>query len=146
LRRTSLGEVFASSIRDLAVLGEFNYASDRGKLFALRDVTAAQGGAMAKLLQVDFKFAGPFGREMAGALEELARSINEEPGFVWKIWTENSETREAGGIYVFIDEPTARAYVDKHTERLKTFGITAVNVKLFDINDELTRLTKGPAV
>ena len=99
---------------------------------------------MAKLVQFDFKFNGPFGREMAAALAGLARSINEEPGLVWKIWTENSQSREAGGIYVFTDEPSARAYVDKHPERLKTFGITAVNVKLFDINEELTRLTRGP--
>jgi hypothetical protein len=36
------------------------------------------------------------------------------------------------------------AYIDKHTERLKGFGIVAAIVKLFDINEGLTRVTKGP--
>ena len=41
---------------------------------------------MAKLLQIDFPFAGPFGDDMAVALRELAESIASEPGFIWKIW------------------------------------------------------------
>lgn len=42
-----------------------------------------------KLLQVDFEFSGPFGEEMSNALVDLAKSINNEPGMIWKIWTEN---------------------------------------------------------
>ena len=56
---------------------------------------------MAYLLQVDFPFEGPFGEEMEKGFWDLANSINEEEGFHWKIWTENQETKEAGGIYVF---------------------------------------------
>jgi len=48
---------------------------------------------MSKLVQFDFKFKGPFGDELTKAMEGLARSINEEPGFIWKIWTENSDRR-----------------------------------------------------
>jgi hypothetical protein len=99
---------------------------------------------MSTLVQFDFKFSGPFGEEMTRALDGLAHSINEEPGFIWKIWTENVRTGEAGGIYVFTDETAARSYIDKHKERLKAFGISEVNVKLFDINEALTRVTKGP--
>ncbi len=40
-----------------------------------------------KLLQVDFEFSGPFGEEMSNALVDLAKSINNEPGMIWKIWT-----------------------------------------------------------
>ncbi|MCV5403994.1 YdhR family protein, partial [Escherichia coli] len=53
---------------------------------------------MAYLLQVDFPFEGPFGEEMEKGFWDLAKSINEEEGFHWKIWTENEETKEAGGI------------------------------------------------
>lgn len=35
------------------------------------------------------------------AMKELADSISQEPGFIWKIWTENQDTQEAGGIYLF---------------------------------------------
>lgn len=56
---------------------------------------------MAVLLQVDFEMEGPFGKEMSKAFRDLAESINEEPGFLWKIWTENAQGKEAGSIYVF---------------------------------------------
>ncbi|MGF7046810.1 hypothetical protein J2T13_001308 [Paenibacillus sp. DS2015] len=37
---------------------------------------------------------------MAKAFSDLAKSINEEDGFLWKIWAESPETNEAGGIYM----------------------------------------------
>lgn len=97
-----------------------------------------------KLVQFDFKYEGPFGQEMTEAMDGLARSIAEEPGLLWKIWTENQAEREAGGIYLFTDEQSAKDYISKHTARLKTFGIEKVNAKLFDVNVPLTRITKGP--
>ncbi len=98
---------------------------------------------MTKLLQLHFDYHGPFGEDMSNQLVELAQSINDEPGFMWKIWTENSETQEAGGIYAFESEETALAYVAKHTSRLKLFGVEEVIYKLFDINEPLTLLNKG---
>ncbi|VED53319.1 Protein ydhR precursor [Raoultella terrigena] len=53
-----------------------------------------------KLLQLHFAFNGPFGSEMSRQLVELAESINQEPGFIWKIWTESEKNYEAGGIYL----------------------------------------------
>ncbi|WP_178974872.1 monooxygenase [Marinobacter piscensis] len=97
---------------------------------------------MAKLLQIDFPFTGPFGSEMAEALKGLAVSITEEPGFIWKIWTENAAEKEAGGIYLFETEETAQAYLEKHTARLKELGVEKVNAKIFDVNEDLSRITK----
>ena len=37
-----------------------------------------------KLVQIHFDFHGPFGAEMSNQLVELAESINQEPGFIWK--------------------------------------------------------------
>jgi hypothetical protein len=99
---------------------------------------------MATLLQIDFPFEGPFGAEMSAALADLARSINDEPGFLWKIWTENAATHTAGGIYLFADAAAARAYLAMHTERLSGFGITGINAKFFDINPTLTAINHGP--
>ncbi|WP_428910617.1 monooxygenase [Niallia sp. Krafla_26] len=98
---------------------------------------------MAYVLQVDFKMDGPFGDEMAEAFSDLARSINEEEGFIRKIWTESPETNEAGGIYLFETKETAEQYFDMHSKRLAGFGITNVNTKIFAINDKLTEITKG---
>ncbi len=55
---------------------------------------------MATLLQLHFAFNGPFGDAMAEQLKPLAESINQEPGFLWKVWTESEKNHEAGGIYL----------------------------------------------
>lgn len=96
-----------------------------------------------KLLQLHFDFHGPFGDEMSRQLVELAESINNEPGFIWKIWTENEATQEAGGIYLFQNEETAIAYVKKHAARLRPMGVNEVIFKIFDVNEPLTTLNRG---
>lgn len=96
-----------------------------------------------RLVQFDFSYKGPFGTAMTAAMTDLAKSITQEPGFIWKIWTENEKTQEAGGIYLFEDEKSAQAYINKHSARLKTFGINQVNTKIFDVNIPLTEITKG---
>ena len=99
---------------------------------------------MPVLLQVDFPFQGPFGAAAAQAMRELAESIAREPGLLWKIWTENATDRTAGGIYLFADEDSARAYCDMHTTRLESFGVTGIRALFFDVNDALTATTRGP--
>lgn len=101
---------------------------------------------MAKLLQVHFDFDGPFGEEMSNSLVELAQSINQEPGFIWKIWTENANTKEGGGIYLFENEETAQAYLEMHSARLKAFGVNEVVGKIFDVNVPLSKINKGTFV
>jgi len=71
-----------------------------------------------KLVQFDFKYAGPFDQEMTEAMDGLAHAI--------------------------ADEQSARDYMARHTERLKSFGIDKVNAKLFDVNVPLTQITRGP--
>jgi Putative mono-oxygenase ydhR len=97
-----------------------------------------------KLLQIDFDYRGPFGREMTAALRGLAGDIAATRGLRWKLWTENASTGEAGGIYAFDDEASARAYARMHTERLAGFGIDEVRAKLFDVNADLSAVTRGP--
>lgn len=99
---------------------------------------------MPVLLQVDFPFSGPWGPAMTEALRGLAASIADEPGLIWKIWTENAATSEAGGIYLFADRPSAEAYLAMHTARLKDFGIPSVNGKIFDVNGELSAIDRAP--
>lgn len=99
---------------------------------------------MPYLLQMDFPTHGPFGSAMAEAFAELADSINDEPGFLWKIWTENPDTAEAGGVYLFESHETAERYLHKHIERLNGFGITDTNSKIFEINDTLSAINHAP--
>jgi hypothetical protein len=45
---------------------------------------------------------------------------------------------------LFENEAAAKAYWEMHTKRLKGFGIPKVNAKIFDVNKELSRITRGP--
>lgn len=97
-----------------------------------------------KLLQIDFPIEGPFKEEMSEAFKELAQDISKEEGLLWKIWTENEEEKEAGGVYLFTDEQNAKRYLQKHTARLEGFGIKDINAKLFDVNKPLSIIDKAP--
>ena len=96
-----------------------------------------------KLLQIDFPIEGPFGEEMSKAFEDLAKDIANEDGLIWKIWTENATNKEAGGIYLFSDEINAKRYLDKHTKRLNSFGVSNINSKIFDVNMPLSLIDKA---
>ena len=99
---------------------------------------------MSILLQVDFPYAGPWGEAMSEAMRGLAESIAQEAGLIWKIWTENPETGEAGGIYLFADRASADAYISKHAARLAAFGVTGIRARAFDVNEELSRIDRAP--
>ncbi|KJZ11506.1 monooxygenase [Marinomonas sp. S3726] len=99
---------------------------------------------MQKLLQVDFQFNGPFGDEMSAVLEDIAHSINNEPGMIWKIWTESEKKKLGGGVYLFKDETSAQNYLEMHSARLSEMGITDIRGVIFDINDSLTQINSGP--
>jgi len=98
----------------------------------------------ARILQMDFPYDGPWGEEAAEAMKDLVSDIAKTPGLRWKIWTENQQTGEAGGIYLFDDEASATAYEKMHTERLAQFGISVMRVKQFDCNMPLSRIARGP--
>ncbi len=97
-----------------------------------------------KLLQVDFEYQGAMGEEMSKALVGLAESINQEPGLIWKIWTESEANKLGGGIYLFKDENSAINYLEMHTARLKGMGVSDVRGIVFDINIPLTIINQGP--
>ena len=99
---------------------------------------------MPYLLQVDFPYPGPWGDEMTGAMRELAQSIAREPGLIWKLWTENRSAGEAGGIYLFTDQPSTEAYLAMHSRRLEEFGFPQVNAKLFAVNEALSLIDRAP--
>jgi hypothetical protein len=95
---------------------------------------------MKYILQVDFPYNGPFGENMTNAMTDLAKDISNESGLIWKIWTENQEENIAGGIYLFDNLNDAQRYLDKHTKRLQSFGISDITGKIFNINEELSSI------
>lgn len=91
-----------------------------------------------KLLQLDFP--APQSLEMTRACSEPAQDVALTPGLLWKIWTENATTNEAGGIYLFGDEPSLDAYLAVQTERLRSFGIDNIRARKLDVNGPLTQI------
>jgi Putative mono-oxygenase ydhR len=96
-----------------------------------------------KLLQMDYPFSGPWGNEMAEAYSDLAHRIADVPGLICKVWTENRETGEAGGIYLFEDEASLDAYLQGKIERMTAYGIKDIRARKFDVNETLTLITRG---
>lgn len=99
-----------------------------------------------KILQVDFPSPGPFGAEMSKMMQGLAESIANEPGLIWKLWTENAETGEAGGIYCFETLEALNAYKDMHAARLTDMGVTGLRFKIFDANIPLSKIDRFPGL
>lgn len=98
------------------------------------------------LVQVDFPHQGPWGAEMAAAFEGLAQSIAQEPGFLFKYWTEDQTTGIAGGVYVFASRAQAEAYLAMHTTRLQGFGVTGIRGLVLDVNGPLSRIDRAPVL
>lgn len=99
---------------------------------------------MAVVLQVDFPYTGPWGEAMAVQMQGLAASIAQEPGLIWKIWTEQPEHNQAGGIYLFDTADNARAYLEMHSARLRGFGVVQVNASLSQVNSPLSLVDRAP--
>lgn len=99
---------------------------------------------MAVIVQVDFPYAGPFDQRMTEQMSDLAASINDEPGMLWKVWTINEQTKEAGGVYLFDNQANAEAYLAMHSARLQQMGVEGITGKVFHINEALTAINQGP--
>ena len=100
---------------------------------------------MSYLLQVDFSFSCPWGDAMTESMQCLANSITQEPGLIWKIWTENQTEQQAGGVYLFDTEAHAQAYLDMHAARLTAAGVTEIRSRIFLVNAALSEITQFSA-
>ena len=96
------------------------------------------------LLQIDFPSHGPWGEDLTKKVSDLAHHLSKTPGMVWKIWTENSRTGDCGGVYLFTDENAANNFLKEHLPRLDSLGIKNVRAKILDVNEGLSRITRGP--
>lgn len=96
------------------------------------------------LLIFDFPARPPGGPEQEAALRALAESIAQEPGLLWKIWTESAAEGRAGGVYLFESRAAAEAYHRMHAERLGRAGITGIEATYREINLSLSRIDRAP--
>ncbi len=96
------------------------------------------------ILQVDFPFNGPFGQDMVQAMQPLAADIAGEEQLLWKIWTEDAASQQAGGIYLFASREAAQVYLDKHSQRLQAAGVQGIRSRIFTVNQPLSLINRAP--
>lgn len=110
------------------------------KLEIITGVTPRILRSMTTLLVFEFPSTGPFGVDAEAAYKDLATDIAGENGLIWKVWTEDPQRQVAGGVYLFADEASAQAYVEKHTARLADFGISNITATAYEVNKGLSRI------
>lgn len=95
-----------------------------------------------KILQINYKLNGPraeYDRENL----PYAQPIGDLPGLRWKVWIINEAQSEAGGIYLFDGDAAVRAFLDGPIiAEMK--GDPTLSIKVFDVIEELTIITRGP--
>jgi hypothetical protein len=98
-----------------------------------------------ELLQVNFNFSiSRSDYEKAGA--QMAAPISMVSGLIWKVWAIDEGRKEAAGIYLFDDKTSAQKYLagEIFTAIKSNPALSNLSTKLFDVQDDLTRTTRGP--
>ena len=95
-----------------------------------------------KILQINYQFNGPRAEHERENLP-YAQPVANLMGLRWKIWIIDEQRSEAGGIYLFDDNSAVQAFLEGPiVAEMK--GDPTLTIKAFDVNSELTAITRGP--
>ena len=98
-----------------------------------------------RILQINFKFNLPRA-EYEQAVSGLAGNFANLAGLRWKVWIMNEAEKEAGGIYMFEDEASVKAYLEGPLAAggISHRALSDFSVKQFDVMDDVSKITRGP--
>lgn len=98
-----------------------------------------------QILQINVTFSSS-AAELQQAWLAAANPIANTDGLRWKVWLMNEQRHEAGGVYLFDDEDTLRAFLaGPIANALKNDPVLSnLSVKQFDVMEEHTAITRGP--
>jgi hypothetical protein len=98
-----------------------------------------------KILQLNFKFNVPRA-DYEQAVSPLADEFAGVDGLQWKIWLMNEEESEAGGIMLFDDGASVKAFLEGPLAAQVTGhpALSDFSVKQFDMMKSETFITRGP--
>ena len=101
---------------------------------------------MSKILQITFCNANGRSEAAQKAAWERAHQIAVWPGLVWKVWIAQPQVAVYGGLYLFVDEASAQAYLQGPVvASMRSLpGMTDFSTQLFDVNESLSAVTRGP--
>jgi hypothetical protein len=99
----------------------------------------------AQILQINFKYNVPTA-DLKGAFDSLVDQIAAIPGLRWKVWILNENGQEGGGIYLFDDATSVKAYLEGPiVAGIKAHpALSEISAKVFDVIGDLTAVTRGP--
>ena len=98
-----------------------------------------------QILQVNFSFNfSP--SEYEKIVSPLAQDFSAVPGCVWKIWLINKDSDEAGGIYLFADEPAVEKFKASPlvASVLNHPALSNFSIKQFGVMESISRVTRAP--
>ena len=98
-----------------------------------------------KILQINLKYkVTP--AEISAAFMELAQPIANSEGLEWKTWLHNEEEKSAGGVYLFKDEASVKAYLDGEIVSgiMSHPALSEIDAKVFDVLPEHSKITRAP--
>lgn len=98
-----------------------------------------------QILQVNMTFNIPQ-KDLEAAWLGVAQPIANVAGLRWKVWLMNESEREAGGIYLFDNKPSAEAYLaGPIVAALKASpAVSNIRAKLFDVLEAHSAVTRAP--
>jgi len=100
---------------------------------------------MKKIVQVNFKFKVPRS-DLEKAFLQTAQPIANFKGLQWKVWAVNEAEKWAAGIYLFKDDVSAQAYLKGEIIAgiRSNPALSNVEIKVFEVLPEPTKITRGP--
>jgi len=97
-----------------------------------------------KIWDLHMTYDGPVTDEFLAGTRQLAESIAEEPGIIWKIWTVEDGTNHYGSTYLFRNRDYLEIYKAMHLKRLEAIGITVTADHIFDIMEGVSAINNAP--
>ena len=98
-----------------------------------------------KLLQVNYQLDSSVSDLMRES-KPVADILANVPGLRWKIWLKNDDENQGGGIYLFEDSEALKSFAEGPIiAKLRSHqAITDVSLKEFDIDQDLSSITRAP--
>lgn len=97
-----------------------------------------------KIWDLHLTYDGPITEEFLAGTKQLAESIAEEPGVIWKIWTVEPGTNHYGSTYLFRSLEHLETYKAMHVKRLNALGIVITADHIFDIMEDVSAINNAP--
>ena len=100
--------------------------------------------SIQKIWDLHMTYDGPVTEEFLAGTKQLAESISQEPGIIWKIWTAEESTNHYGSTYLFRNREYLETYKAMHVKRLESIGITVTADHIFDIMEDVSAINNAP--